>query len=412
MVERNRIIDYIIEQANRYDIKNLQFEEDIKFELNRLTNKYYDRAVNRANVSITSLLIMQTVISRIESVLKEYLVSCKKVLTDTFYEYYDTAYKNTGDLIDLGNELSRKFNQGISEQNSSGRYDDDTAEYIQKHSFEMLTGHTYQKIERIRAELGDLYLSGKANKTNVREAVERILNVNRGKAEEIAQTELSRAYNFGTMKRLNEYRDLTGQSIKKYWHGFKYEDNTCEYCRPRIGNVYDLNDYEEELPAHVRCRCVWLPMLEGWDQPLNIDFSSSTDILDLVSNKDILYSRINERLDINYASYMSDKAISDYLAGDRTNQIYNEMGNARERYIKGTISTFDIPRDNSKAGMSAEYNQQMDFWKRYIAGSMADNNYEALDRSYEAIKGVMLLQWNTTQTDGWNDLLRIISNFR
>ena len=34
MVERTRIIDYIIEQANRYDIKNLQFEEDIKFELN------------------------------------------------------------------------------------------------------------------------------------------------------------------------------------------------------------------------------------------------------------------------------------------------------------------------------------------------------------------------------------------
>jgi hypothetical protein len=62
--------------------------------------------------------------------------------------------------------------------------------------------------------------------------------------------------------------------------------------------------------------------------------------------------------------------------------------------------------------MSTEYNQQMDFWKKYIAGSMADNNYDALDRSYEAVKGVMLLQWNPTQLDGWNDLLRIISNFK
>ena len=42
---------------------------------------------------------------------------------------------------------------------------------------------------------------------------------------------------------------------------------------------------------------------------------------------------------------------------------------------------------------------------------MADRDNDALDRSYEAIKGVMLLPWNTTQLDEWNKLLSIISNF-
>ena len=412
MAEFNRIIDYIIDQADRYDIKNLQFEEDIKFELNRLTNRYYNNVLRKVNTDITSVYIMQALLSNIEKVLNEYLVGCKKILIDTFDEYYNVAYKNTGDLIDLGNELMKKFNHNISEQKANIEYDSDTIEYIQRHSFELLQGHTWQKIERIRAELGNMFLSGKANKSNVRDAIEKILNVNRDKAEEIAQTELSRAYNFGTMKRFREYQNLTGERVRKYWHGFKYADNTCEYCRPRIGNVYDLDDYDEELPAHVRCRCIWLPILEGWDKPLDTSFSSSTDMLDVAYNKDIIYERINNRLDINYASYMSDKAIDDYISGDRTNKIYDEMNKARGRYIKDTVNSFDIAKDNAKSHMSNEFNQQMSFWKNYVAGAMADNNYDTLNRSYDAIKGVMVLPWSATQLDEWSRLLNIISNFK
>lgn len=412
MAKFNRIIDYIIEQADRYDIKNLQFEEDIKFELNRLTDRYYSRMLNQVVTDITSVYIMQMLLSKIEKVMNEYFSACKRVLLDTFSQYFDTAYKNTGDLIDLGNELMKKFNYGILEQKTNTEYDSDTIEYIQQHSFELLKGHTWQKIEKIRAELGDMFLSGRANKSNVRDAIERILNVNRNKAEEIAQTELSRAYNFGTMKRFREYQNLTGEVVRKYWHGFKYSDNTCEYCRPRIGNVYDLNDFEEELPAHVRCRCIWLPILEGWDKPLDTNFASSADMLDVAYNKDIVYERINNRLDINYASYMSDKAVNDYMSGDRTNKIYDEMNKARDKYIKDMSYSFDIAKDNSRTHMSTEFNQQMDFWKKYTAGAMADNDGDTLSRSYDAIKGVMILPWNATQLDSWNKLLGIISNFK
>lgn len=410
MATYNRIIDYIIEQADRYDINNLQLEEDIKFNLSRTTDRYYSMVISKVLTDITSVLAMQKLMISIDNVMKGYVSACQKILLDTFSDYYKTAYNNTGDLIDLGNELMNKFSQ-VSEQKSNREYDEDTIEYIEDHAFELLTGHSYQKVEQIRAELGNLFLSGKANKANVRDAIEKILNVNRSKAEEIAQTELSRAYNFGTMARLYEYQRISGQRVRKYWHGFKYSENTCEYCRPRIGSVYDLDDYTEELPAHVRCRCVWLPILDGWDGPVDTKLISRANMLNTGYNKDMIYQRINNRLGINYAEYMSDNAINDYVAGDRTEKIYDEMNKARDRYIKDKSSSFDIAKDNSRTHMSNEFNQQMAFWKKYIAGAMADNEKDVLDKSYEAIKGVMLLPWNATQSDEWNKLLNIISNF-
>ena len=120
MAEYNRVIDYIIEQADRYDIKNLQFEEDIKFELSRITDMYYSRALNKVITDITSVFVMQKMMINIENVLSEYITACKKILIDTFKKYYNYAYKNTGDLIDLGNELMAKFNQGVTEQKIKG----------------------------------------------------------------------------------------------------------------------------------------------------------------------------------------------------------------------------------------------------------------------------------------------------
>lgn len=411
MAQYDRIIDYVIEQADRYDIRNLQFEDDIKFELSRLTDMYYSRILNKVNINITSQLILAKTMMNIQYVFEQYVNHCKKVMMDKFEEYYDIAYQNTEDLISLGNEMMAKYSE-ISEQRANNEYDEETIKYIQQHAFELLKGHSHQKIERIRAELGDLFLRGKANKANVRSAIEEVLRVDRNKAEDIAQTELSRAYSYGTQTRLRDYQRTTGKPIEKYWHGFKYSENTCEYCRSRIGSVYALDDDTEELPAHVKCRCIWLPIMDGWDGPVDTKLISRANMLNTAYNKDMIYLRINNRLGINYADYMSDSAINDFTSGDRTEKVYNEMSKARERYIKDKMSSFDIARDASRTHMSAEFNQQMSFWKKYVAGAMADNDKETLDRSYEAIKGVMILPWNAEQLDKWNTLLGIISNFK
>ena len=412
MAERNRIIDYIIEQADRYDIKNLQFEDDLKFQLNRLTDRYNTIAINKVIYDIESVYSLTKLISSIEKVIKEYVSQCEKIMLDKFVEYYDIAYSNTGDLIDLGNELQAKFKQNVSEQKANHEYDEDTIQYIQDHAFELLKGHSYQKIEKLRAELGNLFLQGRANKANVRDLVQRILEVNKSKAEEIAQTELSRAYNFGTLKRLYDYQQLTGQKVRKYWHGFKYSDRTCEYCRPRIGQVYDLDDYSEELPAHVRCRCVWIPVMDGWDKPLNTKILSRANVLNTAYNKEMMYTRINNRLGINYAEYMSEKAMTDYLSGERSQKIQDELNNARNQYIKDKSDSFNIARDNSRSHMSNEFNQQMDFWKKIVAGAMADNDTELLNKAYDGIQGIMVMPWNAEQLSKWNDLLGIIRNYK
>ena len=295
MAEYNRVIDYIIKQADRYDIKNMQFEDDIKFRLQKATDKYYNKILNQVTVDISSILIMQRLMMNIEKVFNEYLNECQHILFDKYYDYFDMAYKNIGDLIDMGNELMAKFNQGVSEQKANKEYDDTTIQYIEDHAFELMKGHSYTKVERIRAVLGDLFLKGKANKANVRAEIERILGVNRSKAEEIAQTELSRAYNYGVIQRLRDYQQLTGQRVRKYWHGFKYSESTCEYCRPRIGNIYDLDDYDEELPAHVRCRCVWLPVLKSWDGPVSNKLISKANMLNTGYSMDMIYKRINTK---------------------------------------------------------------------------------------------------------------------
>ena len=54
----------------------------------------------------------------------------------------------------------------------------------------------------------------------------------------------------------------------------------------------------------------------------------------------------------------------------------------------------------------------MNFWKRHVAVAMADNDRDMLDRSYEAIKGIMILPWSAEQLDKWNTLLGFIDNFR
>ena len=411
MKEFNSIVDYIKDQADRYDANNLQFEQDILFKIRKETDKYMNMIVNTVVVDITSVLIMQKLMISIQTIMDKYVLQCKKILLDTFNKYSDIAYKYTDDLIELGTTIEQKFNSDIKEQKSNKEYDEDTLDFIQNHSFELLKGHSQTKIEQIRSKLGDLFLKGKANKATVRAEIQRILGVNKSKAEEIAQTELSMAYNHGVLKRLKDYENLPGKKPKKYWHGFKYSASTCEYCRPRIGSVYDIDDDTESLPAHPRCRCIWLPILDGWDSPVNTSLISRANMLNTGYNKEMMYQRINTRLGINYASYMNEDAMSDYLSGERTPKIEKELNIARDRYISDMIDSFDIAKDLSRSHMSNEFNTQMNFWKKYIAGAMADNNIALLDNCYEAIKGVVVLPWNAEQLDKWNRLLNIIEKF-
>lgn len=398
------VLDYIIEQADRYDIKNMQFEEDILLRVKRATSENIARICRTAG-AVDSTLKLSTLMISIDSAFTYYNSTIKKILMDKFSEYAKTGYDNTGDLIELGKEIEAKLSTGIREQKASNEYDEETIDFIQKHAFEQITGYSNQKIEKIRATLTDMLLKGNTSKAQIREALEKLLNVGKSKAEEITQQELSRAYNYGTIAKLKEYQRMTGERIRKYWHGFKYSAKTCEYCRPRIGSIYELDDETESLPAHIRCRCIWLPILGNWDEPVNTSLIARANMLNTAYSKEMMYQRIENRLNIKYSNYLDEEAVTNYLSGDRSQKVINALKGARQEYINDLKDSFNISPDTSNGRMSKEFNTQMNFWKDIVAGAKADNDDDLLRRSIEGIKGVMLLPWNAEQLEKWNDLL-------
>lgn len=398
------VLDYIIEQADRYDIRNMQFEEDILLRIRQTTSENIARICRTAG-AVDSTLKLSTLMISIDSAFTYYNSIIKKILMDKFSEYARTGYNNTGDLIELGKEIEAKLSTGIREQKASNEYDEETIDFIQKHAFEQITGYSNQKIEKIRATLTDMLLKGNTSKAQIREVLEKLLNVGKSKAEEITQQELSRAYNYGTVAKLKEYQRMTGERVRKYWHGFKYSAKTCEYCRPRIGNIYELDDETESLPAHIRCRCIWLPILGNWDEPVNTSLIARANMLNTAYSKEMMYQRIENRLNIKYTSYLNEDAVTDFLSGDRSQKVINALKSARQSYIDDLKDAFNILPDTSNGRMSKEFNTQMNFWKDIVAGAKADNDEDLLRRSVEGIKGVMLLPWNAEQLEKWNNLL-------
>lgn len=407
MKEYNKVIDYIIDQSDKYDIRNLQIEQDIQFLLKK-KKANLDISVLSHIREIRRLIDLTMYIQSITKIFTVYYNDVAKILDKGIADHYNSGYEQTEDLIRLGKEVEGKLSENVKEI-QYGQYDERTVDFIKKHAMEQAKGYSNNKIEQIRSAISNLMLQGRANKSTVRDTVQKILDVDKSKAEDIARTELSRAYNYGVLDRLTEYSEQNpGEHLKKYWHGFAYSPETCTYCRPRIGKVYELEDHTEVLPAHVRCRCVWLPMMEGWDKPVSRELTNRANMLNATYSEEYIYNRINSRLGIDYANYISREAAVDYMAGDRSEKVIKAIATARENAIKDRKAEINIKSDTDGGIMSTRFNNQLSFWKDMVATAIIDNDKDILDKSHSAIKAVMLLPWNGNQLTKWNDLLNYI----
>lgn len=409
MKEFNKVIDYIIDQSDRYDIRNLGIENDVLLLLKKKKASLDSSVLSYVREIRTMLdvtIFMQSVIKAFTRYYNDVAMIYDKYIPN----HYHNGYDQTSDLISIGKEVSNRLSEPVKEM-KYGDYDENTIEFIKEHAMEQAKGYSEGKISQIRSAISDLMLQGRANKSTVRDTVQKILDVGKSKAEDIARTELSRAYNYGVLHRLNEFAEQNpGENVRKYWHGFAYSPETCTYCRPRIGNVYDIDDNSEVLPAHVRCRCVWLPMIGGWDKPVSRQLTNRANMLNAAYSEEYIYNRINNRLGINYAEYMSIEAASDYITGDRSEKVIDAIAKARNSAIKDRKASINISSDTDNNMMSSKFNNQLSFWKDVIATAIVDNDKDTLDKSYEAIKAVMLLPWNGSQLSKWNSLLDYIQN--
>ena len=408
IVDGKSIIDYLKEQIDIYDGTNVKIEKNVIDNAMDIYDKACDRILDIVVLSsdnIDTLLKMQTLITRINTPLSDMYTGMYKTIVPTLPGYYERGYMQCDDLIQIALEVSAKA-QGIRENRLNP--DEHTIESIKYHAFEMVKGISDDIIKDLRGKMGMLLVSHNCTRENLMKEIEKTLHVNRSRAYMIAQTELSLAYNAGALARMREFNLLNDNTMKKYWYGFKYSEKTCSYCRPRIGNKYDIDDDSEHLPAHPRCRCVWLPFVEGWDTPISMDITRRADMLKRVYKPEEIYRKINNRLGIDYAQYMSEDIARKYINGYRSQDITSEILKARNHKIKDTMDDFDIAVASSNEVMRKEFVQQMNFWKRYVAENIVDNNTENLERAYEAIKGVMVLPWSGEQLSKWNKLLKYI----
>lgn len=410
-----RIIDYIIEQAERTDGENIKIEERV---MERISN-LYDQMERRIMMTvethgdIDTVLKYQNLMNRISGLVGEFYSAVYKTMLPEIGDYTQKGYHDFQHLIEIGHELQDKAKE-VRVTEIAGKKtsmpDPNAIEFMKNHAFEQVKAISNDILSRAKAEVGALLVSKKVvTRAELRKSLQKILDTSRNRADTIAQTELSMAYNRGALQRMDEFNRISGgNKMRKYWHGFKYSATTCPYCRPRIGNVYAIDDNSEMLPAHPRCRCVWLPFMEGWDTPINTMFTSRANMLNRVYQPDEIYKRLDARLGINYSKYLPADDASRYMAGDRSSEFYTKLAQARDMAIKDTMASFDIASEKAEANMAREFNIQMPFWKRYVSEAIADKSEEEMLKSVEAIKAIMILPWSFEQLDKWNKLLNDI----
>lgn len=405
------VMDYLIEQGSRYDGTNLKYEKHIRNIIGNIYNRRYNRIMSHIQMydSINSILQLQMCINGIINIMDDSNRNINEVFSVELPRHIDKGYREMGDLIDIGMEVSNRLSRDkISEMR--GIVDSNTIEYAKHHAFEYVKKLSNETVDKLRSELTHMVLTKQYDKKKFSDMVEHTMSTGRSRADMIAQSEMSMAYNTGALERMREFNMYSEHTMKKYWYGFKYSKVTCEYCKPRIGLIYDIDDNTEELPAHPRCRCVWLPYLDGWDSPIPSEVTRRADMLVRAYSPSDIYRKIESRLGIKYAENIPIEDASAYLEGDRSDKIMKSMANARENALSDMYKSFKIPDKVSGNGMDQHYESQMKFWKSYTAEHIIDGDKDELKNAYKGIKGVMALTWSGEQLNYFSRLLDIISD--
>lgn len=263
-------LEYIMSLYDKLDNGNIQFEEVI---IDRCTGSW-----DKMNASIyrwtsvyndiSTQLKLEQLLMKINGCIDIYINEIYRHIMGSIGKYYEMAYKNQATMIDIAINGSSNIREIMEDV-----VNDNTLAHMRDHAFNYVTGISNEMKRTMRNNLQSAMVQGKVTYDDIVNIIQSTMGskiCSRDRAKLIAQTELSMAYNSGSLKRMNEYNKLHGDILKKYWYGFKHSVITCEYCRPRIGTWYELGDITESLPAHPRCRCVWIAvtmeMIKEWER--------------------------------------------------------------------------------------------------------------------------------------------------
>gem|GEM_PF-2094012 len=170
-------------------------------------------------------------------------VDSEENLSNVFLDNYQkaSAYARTNAAKDTGVRVTTDF------INPSVQH------YFQDQAATRVKGIEQTTRDLLRSQLNQAY----TNNENVQEWESRIESVldcsfPAGRAEMIARTELSFAYNKGL---IGTYQEVGVNRVQR----LEVMDNrTCEECASHDGEVYSLADADDVLPAHPLCRGTWV----------------------------------------------------------------------------------------------------------------------------------------------------------
>lgn len=130
---------------------------------------------------------------------------------------------------------------------------------LQARSLTGLKGITDEMSKSIMQEITDGMLRGDSPRLVAKAISERVDAIGITRANALARTESMKAFNTGATNRYRQ-RGYTEQE----WCAAASE-RTCSYCSQMDGRTFPIDD-SPDMPAHVNCRCSWLPVvpeLEG-----------------------------------------------------------------------------------------------------------------------------------------------------
>lgn len=160
------------------------------------------------------------------------------------YIGYILAYLNTHDFNDLSASNDDELMAGYlsDEQVSALR------KTLKKGITDNWTMLQIMKEIKDKVKPGDLTVQLANDNVRVIDEDSRIMN--------IARSETTRVVNNGSL--LN-FRDANVERVK--FSATVQSGRTCELCEGMDGDVYDIDDAEDEIPVHTSCRCLWIPII-------------------------------------------------------------------------------------------------------------------------------------------------------
>ena len=135
----------------------------------------------------------------------------------------------------------------------------DKLQLLYTRNFQALEGIT----DAVDKEVSRVLTQGLAEGVNPREAARRITDrvdkIGKTRATTLARTEIINAHSEATLDRF-ERMDVDEVGVKAEWQTAG-DSRVCPICASLEGSTFTIDEARGKLPAHPRCRCAFLPVV-------------------------------------------------------------------------------------------------------------------------------------------------------